>query len=168
VLSVILGRKDVVFGQVVSGRNSPLPGLQEVVGPCVNIVPVRVHLDTNNSPHELLTAVQDQSVARGASETMGLDEIIKECTDWEPDTELDSVVEHFGSVNLPKVQTGDEEAQVIYLKHPESATRHLGIFSTVEGDTLTLKITGDSHLLDSDTAHKILLLLQENVLALSR
>lgn len=168
VLSRILGRNDVAFGQVVSGRNSPLAGLQEVVGQCVNIVPVRVRLDTQNSPHELLTAVQDQSVARGASETMGLDEIIKECTNWEADTELDSVVEHFGSVNLPKVQTEDEEVQVKYLKHPESATRHLGIISTVEGDTLTLKITGDSHLLDSDTAHKILMMLQENVLALSR
>ncbi|CAG9990176.1 unnamed protein product [Clonostachys byssicola] len=168
VLSGIVGRNDVVFGQVVSGRNSSLPGLQEVVGPCVNIVPVRVRLSANSSPHELLAAVQDQSVARGASETMGLDEIIKECTDWEADTELDSVVEHFGSVNLPKVQSGDEEAQVEYLKHPESATQHLGIFSTVESDTLTLKITGDSYLLDLDTAHKLLMLLQENVLALSR
>ncbi|NDU77868.1 amino acid adenylation domain-containing protein, partial [Actinomadura sp. DSM 109109] len=36
------GTDDVVFGQVVSGRSGPLPGVQDMVGLLTNTVPVRV------------------------------------------------------------------------------------------------------------------------------
>lgn len=167
VLSQLVGRTDVVYGQVVSGRNASLPGLQEVVGPCVNIIPVRVRLDDMNSPRELLAMMQDHFMTLRQGETMGLDDIIRECTDWEPGTELDSVVEHFGGVTLPQVRVQEEDVQAQYLKHPMSTTTHLGVFSTADHEKLILKITGNSALLRNEEAESIVNLLRKTITVLT-
>jgi amino acid adenylation domain-containing protein len=44
-LSRYLGGSDVVFGAVVSGREVNLPGIGDVVGLCVNTLPMRVRVD---------------------------------------------------------------------------------------------------------------------------
>jgi len=44
-LSHLSGRDDVVFGAAFSGRPPELPGIETLVGPCVNNLPVRVRLD---------------------------------------------------------------------------------------------------------------------------
>ncbi|SPO27549.1 probable Siderophore peptide synthetase involved in ferrichromeA biosynthesis [Ustilago trichophora] len=44
VLAVSSGQRDVCFGQVVSGRYLALPGIEDVSGPLINTVPIRVNL----------------------------------------------------------------------------------------------------------------------------
>ncbi|KAL9069746.1 MAG: hypothetical protein Q9161_005331 [Pseudevernia consocians] len=44
-LACVSGRRDVVFGHVVSGRSLAMPGADEVVGPLFNTVPSRVVFD---------------------------------------------------------------------------------------------------------------------------
>ncbi|GAC94353.1 non-ribosomal peptide synthetase [Pseudozyma hubeiensis SY62] len=44
VLAVSAGQRDVCFGQVVSGRYLDLPGIEEISGPLINTVPIRVNL----------------------------------------------------------------------------------------------------------------------------
>lgn len=39
-LSLVTDQADVVFGHVVAGREAALPGIQDIIGPCVNIIPV--------------------------------------------------------------------------------------------------------------------------------
>ncbi|KAI9831569.1 MAG: hypothetical protein M1819_004800 [Sarea resinae] len=41
-LSTYLGNTDVCFGNVVSGRTIPMDGVERIVGPCFNTLPVRV------------------------------------------------------------------------------------------------------------------------------
>jgi len=41
VLSHISGEEDVVYGLVVAGRNSNLPSITDLMGPCLNFIPVR-------------------------------------------------------------------------------------------------------------------------------
>lgn len=50
-LSCILESQDVLFGSVLSGRNLPIEGIDKVVAPCFNTVPIRmnIRLDTTNS-----------------------------------------------------------------------------------------------------------------------
>ena len=45
VLSVLLRTEDVCFGNVLSGRTLPIEGIDELVAPCFNTVPVRMRLD---------------------------------------------------------------------------------------------------------------------------
>jgi hypothetical protein len=42
VIAEVTATSDVVFGRLITGRSILEPVLQEVVGPCVNFVPVRV------------------------------------------------------------------------------------------------------------------------------
>lgn len=51
-------KADVCFGHVVSGRDAPVPGIENIVGPVLNILPCRVVVDPGTSVLELLEAVQ--------------------------------------------------------------------------------------------------------------
>ncbi|MBC1910659.1 AMP-binding protein, partial [Listeria innocua] len=54
------GSKDVVFGKVVSGREVPILGIEQMVGLFINTVPVRLK-DENYSLSELLVILQEQN-----------------------------------------------------------------------------------------------------------
>ena len=45
ILSCLLGRRDVVFGHVVSGRSIPIEDPEAIIGPLFNTLPFRVKLD---------------------------------------------------------------------------------------------------------------------------
>ncbi|KAF5689247.1 non-ribosomal peptide synthetase [Fusarium circinatum] len=86
VLAKITGKTDVIFGNVISGRNaSNIPGIQTIVGPCLNIVPVRVRQQSYWNVLDLLQHIQDQQVDNMPYETLGFREIIDKCTDWDDD-----------------------------------------------------------------------------------
>ncbi|UNI16185.1 NRPS [Purpureocillium takamizusanense] len=90
-----LGLRDVVFGEVVSGRNIDFPNADAVVGPCWQYVPVRVRFEPGWTVLDLLAHVQHQHVSSAAHEAVGLDDIMARCTDWDPATTpdwFDSVV----------------------------------------------------------------------------
>lgn len=96
---VLHGQTDLVFGQLVSGRNTD-PSLAEVVGPCLNLIPVRVQLagcpeggDSSSIP-ALLRRVQNQHATSVDFETVPLGVIAARCTPWDPDVEFGSIVHH--------------------------------------------------------------------------
>lgn len=65
VLSTLTDRRDVVFGQVVSGRNARLPRMHEVCGPTSTILPARVRFGGDWVARDLLRHVQEQSTGVG-------------------------------------------------------------------------------------------------------
>lgn len=81
-LAKLSAQQDVVFGLTISGRNATVPGIETTVGPCVNVVPVRVKFDENWTGLELFRYLQDQQVSNMPYESLGFREIIKQCTDW--------------------------------------------------------------------------------------
>ena len=48
-LSHLSQSTDITFGHLVSGRYAAFPGAESVIGPCLNVIPVRVRLDHNNN-----------------------------------------------------------------------------------------------------------------------
>lgn len=85
-LSSMTESTDVVFGRVVSGRATVPATLQNVVGPCLNRIPVRVKFTAGESRQQQLATLQKQQAESLAHETTGLIDIVKHCTDWSPDT----------------------------------------------------------------------------------
>jgi amino acid adenylation domain-containing protein len=61
-LSRYSGEDDVVFGATVSGRSSPLPGIDSMVGLFINTLPVRVRLRNEESIRALGQRLQEQQV----------------------------------------------------------------------------------------------------------
>lgn len=94
-LARLSGSSDVVFGHTIANRASAtLANVDAVVGPCLNLVPVRARLQPGQTVLDLLVALQQQQVANMPHESLGFREIIRECTDWPSWTNFSSVVQH--------------------------------------------------------------------------
>jgi fengycin family lipopeptide synthetase D len=63
VLSRLTGERDVAFGTVVSGRQSRLSGIEDIVGLFINAIPVRAVPSNDKTILELITEVQNNTVA---------------------------------------------------------------------------------------------------------
>lgn len=79
--AVVLARycdsNDVCFGVTVSGRNAPVPGVTEIMGPAVATIPVRINIDLDCPTEGFIQRVQDQAVEMTAYEQFGLQRISK-------------------------------------------------------------------------------------------
>ncbi len=93
-MAQLTGKSDIVFGNLISGRNAAVYGVEDIVGPCVNIVPVRISLGSRATALDLLRMIQSQQVASMPHESLGFREIIQQCTDWPDWTYFSSVVQH--------------------------------------------------------------------------
>ncbi|MCJ1436746.1 hypothetical protein MMC27_006128 [Xylographa pallens] len=93
-LAQLTGKSDIVFGNLISGRNAAVYGVEDIVGPCLNIIPVRIALGSKATALDLLRMIQSQQVASMPYESLGFREIIQQCTDWPEWTYFSSVVQH--------------------------------------------------------------------------
>ncbi|KAI9815347.1 MAG: NRPS [Pycnora praestabilis] len=58
ILSIYLGKTDICFGNVVSGRTIPVNGVDKIVAPCFNTLPVRVRIPPRPTNLELMNTLQ--------------------------------------------------------------------------------------------------------------
>ncbi|KAF4633014.1 hypothetical protein G7Y89_g5108 [Cudoniella acicularis] len=111
--SLVLARwsaqSDIMFGNVISGRNADVLGVENIVGPCVNLVPVRIRFEENWSALDLLHSIQAQQVAAMPYESLGFREIIKHCTNWPDWANFSTVCQHQNIQRQSKIQVGQNE-----------------------------------------------------------
>lgn len=75
-LSEYEGLDDVTFGNSLHGRNSLPPKLQDVVGPTITTLPIRVRIDLTQTVRGFLEGLQEQFSAMIPYEQFGLSEIL--------------------------------------------------------------------------------------------
>jgi amino acid adenylation domain-containing protein len=83
VLARRLNTKDVVFGEVVTGRNLGATSADRIFGPTWQYIPFRVPFRAGWTHLDLLRFVQAQHMDSAAFESMGFAEIVENCTDWD-------------------------------------------------------------------------------------
>jgi amino acid adenylation domain-containing protein len=108
------GQTDLVFSQLVSGRSGG-PELAAVVGPCLNLVPVRVQLTGSQRDEPvaaLLRRIQDQHAATVDFETLPLSVVAARCTPWNPDVHFGSIVHHRHAPDQVRMRYGALDACV--------------------------------------------------------
>ncbi|KAL1954081.1 hypothetical protein VTO42DRAFT_1769 [Malbranchea cinnamomea] len=89
------GRLDLTFGQTVNGRSLPLAHADKILGPCINIVPVRIRLQLDRwTVHDLLHQVQEQHTQSLRHDFLELSTIVRHCTTWPEGTDFPSIVQH--------------------------------------------------------------------------
>lgn len=71
-------KNDIVFGKVVSGRNSEISGINETVGLIINTVPVRVDISSDSTVEDLLYYLQKQAIETIEYDYCSLAEIQKQ------------------------------------------------------------------------------------------
>ncbi|KAF2102365.1 nonribosomal siderophore peptide synthase Sid2 [Rhizodiscina lignyota] len=77
VASQYTGSDDVVFGETLTGRDIPLPGVESIVGPLIATLPVRIRIDRMTSVESYLQTVQRGMLARTPYQHMGMQNIRK-------------------------------------------------------------------------------------------
>ncbi|KAJ5372305.1 AMP-dependent synthetase/ligase [Penicillium concentricum] len=76
----------VVFGRLVTGRSMLPSSLQNVVGPSMTEIPISVHIESHATLSSIALQLQRQIIEDSRYETAGMEEIIRNCTDWPDDT----------------------------------------------------------------------------------
>ncbi|KAJ5282705.1 hypothetical protein N7505_000685 [Penicillium chrysogenum] len=95
VLARRLGKPDVTFGTVTSGRTIDLANVENVMGPCYQLTPVRVKFESQWTAMDLMRFVQKQSAESAAHDFLGFEKISKQCAQWAPEAQsFDSIVHH--------------------------------------------------------------------------
>lgn len=94
VLSQLSSNPDVVFGRLTSGRHAAMTGIQDVVGPCMNITPIRARINASTTIEKFVQELQSQHLASLSFENTGFRHIVENCTDWAPWTRFSSIVNH--------------------------------------------------------------------------
>ncbi|KAL9610621.1 MAG: hypothetical protein Q9167_004695 [Letrouitia subvulpina] len=66
---------DIVFGTTVNGRNIPLDGVDEMIGPVFTTVPVRMKLDMHSAISRFISKVQNRAIETIEYQHFGLQDI---------------------------------------------------------------------------------------------
>lgn len=66
------GSDDVVFGETLTGRDVPVPGVENIMGPIIATVPIRIRIDRKASVGSYLQAIQQATSARASYQHMGM------------------------------------------------------------------------------------------------
>lgn len=89
-----LRKSDVAFGGVTSGRTIDLPDVENIVGPCYQLTPIRVLFESHWTAMDLLQYVQKQSAESAAYDFLGFEKIAQHCASWSQGQFYDSLVHH--------------------------------------------------------------------------
>ncbi|KAL9616128.1 MAG: hypothetical protein Q9160_008972 [Pyrenula sp. 1 TL-2023] len=60
-LSAYLGSPDIIYGTVSSGRSLPIDGIEQIFGPCISTLPLRVDVSDLRSARDLMTVIHHRS-----------------------------------------------------------------------------------------------------------
>lgn len=77
IASAYTSSDDVVFGSTITGRNAPIPGIEDMIGPTIATVPIRVNVSQDASVFTFLDTIQQQSTNMIPFEQTGLQRISK-------------------------------------------------------------------------------------------
>ena len=155
-LSQILEEDEVIYGRLVNGRNSAILGIEEIVGSCINIVPVRVNLASFRTTTELVVSIQEQFISLGEADSLGFKDVIENCTDWPAGSRIFSCTQH---QNIDENLAFEIEGYTGRLRRFENHRRlpcFLYMISFQRGDKLGVQIFAHSHMMTLKMAQALL------------
>ncbi|RYP18895.1 hypothetical protein DL765_003683 [Monosporascus sp. GIB2] len=164
VLARMNGCSDVVFGQLVSGRNLSFPGAEQVLGACVQTVPVRANIADGMTWGDLMRQLRQQQIDSIPHETLGMSRIINDCTDWSSRTRLSTVVNHLNVGELQQMDCsfGGTRCRVSCTAPPDDSA-DLCIASIVRGDHVDVSLAFADNVIPASYARDLVDMLCSNI-----
>lgn len=74
-VSMYSSSTDVVFGEIMTGRDIPIPGIHDMIGPALSIVPMRLQIDSSLTVSQFCQQIQTQAAAIIPYQSAGLQHI---------------------------------------------------------------------------------------------
>ncbi|RAH46727.1 nonribosomal peptide synthase SidD [Aspergillus brunneoviolaceus CBS 621.78] len=142
-LARLLQTRDVTFGGVTTGRTLDLIGVENVVGPCYQLAPIRINIQREWTAVDLLGAVQRQSAESAAYDFVGFGKIARECAPaWQGAGSFDSIVHHQDFEDFDTMPFAGRECAVDILNPHGDAAYPVKVVSFVKGGQLQLGVVG--------------------------
>jgi hypothetical protein len=169
VLSQLSLTSDISFGQVVSGRNTSIVGIEEIVGPCMNILPVRVAIQPTWTNSDLVHFVQNQHLSSMQHESLGMRRIIEACTNWPKKTRFSSIHQHtnFGSQFFGEVLCASAGSEMTGFAPPHDAADVWIWTAPLPNNKFSVDFTFSDRVLSEEMAQMMLDMLCDNILEVS-
>jgi len=169
VLQQLAGHDEIVVGNVTTGRNGAMPGLDSVIGPCVNMLPMRLRLGPNLTSRsrkqqlrDLIEASARQVDERTAYEGLDWDDMVEKSTSWPSGTRYTSAVHFRNMAFYPELRLGEDSLIVGWYElvaRPHWTT----VLVYPEEDMLRLWLLADPAEIGNDGADDILHMLADYV-----
>ncbi|CAG7990257.1 unnamed protein product [Penicillium salamii] len=96
VLASLTKKDDVVFGVVTNTRAIPLPHVQTILGPCINLNPFRARLAQTCTVKSLCRLLHDQYAQSLKYCYVNFSDICAKSTDWPSNTKFGCILNHLG------------------------------------------------------------------------
>jgi amino acid adenylation domain-containing protein len=151
------GLHESIFGAVVNGRQAPVPNIENLIGPTITTVPVRVVMKKNDNTTQLLQRVQEDSVNMIPYEQTGLQNIrnIEDLSQASCDFQTLLVIQPEEPATRNSIFTGNT-------KGAEEASTRFSSYAIVvdfelKGQSLGIQATFDSHVIEEQQVRPLIL-----------
>ncbi|KAH8660628.1 hypothetical protein BX600DRAFT_523663 [Xylariales sp. PMI_506] len=102
------GSDEAVIAAVLSGRDAPVVGIEDVVAPTITTVPVRIQIDQHKTIADFLSSIESQSKSMAPFSQFGLANISREVPDLSHDFDA-------GHLFIVHLDTPSEDATAEYI-----------------------------------------------------
>lgn len=143
VLARDLQKSDVTFGSVTSGRMLDSANVDNVMGPCYQLTPVRVPFQPQWTAMDLLKFVQKQSSESATYDFLGFHKISQQCADWPSSLQsFDSLVHHQDWDDFDTMSFAGESYKVDILNPHGDSPSPLKVVSYVREKLMHVGVVG--------------------------
>ncbi|THC91140.1 hypothetical protein EYZ11_009390 [Aspergillus tanneri] len=140
VLAQVTGQDDVVFGNVLNGRELPIANAEEVPGPCITVLPLRVSIQRSWTVQSLLWHVQQQykrAIPFSSAEFYEIKRLM--AAHWSPEARLCSVFTHQNEGVERTIPFQNVECPMEMFQHNDSTPFH--VVTGPQGDNLLIAMS---------------------------
>jgi amino acid adenylation domain-containing protein len=146
-------QRDIIFGQVVHGRGCPIPDVDKALGPCINLLPLRVVMSPEWTIMDLLRHTQAQQLETLSYDYLSFEDIVRKCTDWPINSKFGCIVHHQeadggGSFDMGGIRASSSSSWA----NSKLEQGQVGIVSMKRGMGLDLMITATGDTLEQSKA----------------
>ncbi len=158
---------EVVFGTVVSGREAPVDGIEEMVGLFIHTIPTRISFEGARSFKEVLKKTQAESIESNRYSYMNLSEI-QELSEMKREliTHVMAFQNYAFDEELFRSQSGESGFELEGVHGKERTNYDFNLTGVLEDEQLKLKLTFNENVYDNtiiETLEKHIITVAEQV-----
>ena len=145
---------DLVFAQVVSGRNISMEGVEDVYGACINYAPVRVTIEASSTAIDLMRHVAEQHARTILFEALDLQHIVANCTAWNKGTDFGCLV-HYRDMSMPTQVSLDDHVCVATPLSFYPVKKYFTVTASPVDNSLEICVEASSRIIGVESAGQI-------------
>ncbi|KAF7167699.1 hypothetical protein CNMCM6106_003127 [Aspergillus hiratsukae] len=167
VLAQLTGDTDIVFGQTTSGRSSSEFDSENMVGLCINAIPVRVKYSAEWTLLDLLRHVQSQHIDSVPFELLELGDIVSHSTRWSRHARFGSIITH-QNIDVDKPLAVGSTTCTMRMFHLPKPRSYVAVSTWPSDKHLQIVLTTSNQILSEPNAQKVVQRLGDMITTLGR